>query len=62
MAKRIHYLVRDLRDEGHPDGPKLSRARYASKEEAVTQAKVELEFGRRVVQVEDAKGAVAWKP
>ena len=57
MAKRIHYIIRDLagRDPDAP-APKLVRARHSSLEEAEVQFDHDLVHGVPVVRIEDAKG------
>jgi hypothetical protein len=54
MAKRKHYIVRNLADPS--EEPKLYRAAYASLEEAETQFDHDIEHNMPVVRIEDAKG------
>jgi len=55
MAKRIHYIVRNMADP-EAEQQKLYRAKYASLEEAEAQFDHDLEMGVPVVRIEDAKG------
>lgn len=56
MAKKpTHYIVRNLADSGGEE-QKLYRAAHASLEEAEAQFDHDLEAGRPVVRIEDAKG------
>jgi len=68
----MHYLIFTDVDLTDTDGRPLEfRAAYATKDEAVVQAKHDLskspEYGTRVSQrnvlrIEDAKGKTVWKP
>lgn len=56
------YLIYDHREPGHPDGPKLTRARHNDLDAAIGQAELDLSYGRGVVRIEDAEGNVVWEP
>ena len=60
MAFRLVTNMGDPASETRPE--KLRFAVYASKAEAVAQAKHDLSLGFRVLRVEDGKGKTVWKP
>jgi hypothetical protein len=62
MPGKVHFLVYDLRDPGDPAGPKITKARHSSLENAEAQRDVDLSVGKRAVRIEDAKGNAVWEP
>lgn len=64
MAKPAEhwFLVYDHREPGHPDGPRLTRARHDHLEAAIAQAQADIGYGRNVVAIEDAEGTIVWEP
>jgi hypothetical protein len=62
MPAKTVYLVYDLREPGHPGGPKLTKAAHSSLAAAREQAELDLAHGRHVVRIEDGKGTVVWEP
>lgn len=58
---RVHYLVYDHRDPADKRGPRLTKARHSSLENAEAQRDADLEAGLRVVAIEDAKGNAVWQ-
>ena len=59
MAFRLVSNMGDPASETRPE--KLRYAMYASKAEAVAQAKHDLKLGYRVLRVEDGRGKTVWQ-